>query len=118
MYHASAFQLYISLTGHGRFEVITLIPLFTDSSRLFVFRPRGQSVVLVERSCLGPRRQKLGRNVSQSLVKSSPKQLPLVVWEKMLSVKEKSALVVVIRCRLSSNFSGVNGPMATCRSSQ
>ena len=56
-----------------------------------VFFPRGQSFRLVDLEVLGPRRQKLGKKVSQA---PSPKQFPLVEWERMVSVKEKSALVL------------------------
>ena len=59
-----------------------------------MFFPRGQSFWLVDLVVLGPRRQKLGKKVSQGPVKSSPKQFPLVEWERMVIVKVKSALVL------------------------
>ena len=52
-------------------------------------------MVSVERDSLGPRRQKLGKKVSQGREMSSPKQLPLVLWPRMLRVKVKAALVLV-----------------------
>ena len=59
-----------------------------------MFFPRGQSFRLVDLEVVGLRRQKLGKKVSQAPDKSSPKQFPLVEWERMVSVKEKSALVL------------------------
>ena len=74
--------------------MIVLDPLSRVCGKRAVFLPRGQSFWLVELDVLGPRRQKLGKNVSQAPEISSPKQFPLVEWEMMVSVKVKSALVL------------------------
>lgn len=71
------------------------------ANRSLSFRPKGQSVLLVERESepLGPRRQKPGKKVSQPLL-TKVSQLPLVEWEMISNVKEKDALVLVNCSRL------------------
>ena len=66
-------------TGHGKFEVIVLMPLELPKSVPSL--PSGQSPPSVDWDVLGPRRQNWGKNVSQ--LPSKVPQSPLVLWLKM-----------------------------------
>ena len=71
--------------------------MFWSGPICWLFTPSGQSVVTVELDCLGPRRQKTERKVSQSASMSSPKQLPRVESEWTVKVRTKPALVVLVK---------------------